>query len=54
MKARYTKKVKEKMKAEKIASKERMRRAREHVRVGPLHAGDVAGPSVEEKEALLA
>lgn len=42
------------MKAEKMASKERMRRAREHVRVGPLHTGDGAGPSVEEKDAFLA
>lgn len=50
MKARYAKKVKDKMKAEKVATKERMRRAREHVRVGPLHPGDGAGLSVEKKK----
>lgn len=50
VKARYAKKVKDKLKAEKVATKERMRRAREHVRVGPLHSGDSAKLLVEDKK----
>lgn len=54
-KARYAKKVKDKLKAEKVVAKERMRRAREHVSVGPLHAGGSAGRAlvVDHKDALL-